>query len=431
LKADAESELDKVDDEFCGSANGFSSGHDYLKQVATGSDCVGEVAGTKSLDITCCTYTETTTTVARTYTNRKHVHQYDDNYNVTGVNMLNASLPIFNLNNAIPYEDTEFKVLVMGQYLSPAALLSVGGKSYESVRTYGNLAGPYDESKTLEQNAQILLDGLPVYNRNPSTSNPRFIKTLIFNLPLDAFATKNWWGADGDTRAGLIPTKTGCVNGLNSDGSSKTPGLNGERYNGALTIQIIKHDTPASALELNNTNTSIPLSERVKYGWRVKVSSVLPKPFETYVLAEYTAFWHHPTGKCYHESGWLKNPSQATAGGDSSFVPTVGADPRDGNFNGGVGSANIIVTTVGNTTTTTITYANGQTYVKVVVTAADGSQTVTETMPDGSTSTYTVGATDDSAPIANTGLGTVKIGFKQPPAAGGDGQREAWRELAR
>ncbi len=52
-------------------------------------------------------------------------------------------------------------------------------------------------------------------------------------------------------RAGLIPTQTGCVNGVNFDGSDQTPGLNGERLNGALTIQIIKPNTPADALELN------------------------------------------------------------------------------------------------------------------------------------------------------------------------------------
>ncbi|TMH04898.1 MAG: hypothetical protein E6H67_09825, partial [Betaproteobacteria bacterium] len=58
-----------------------------------------------------------------------HVHQYDDKYNVTGVNMLNASLPAFNLVNAVPSTVTRFKVLMANQKLSPAVRFKVGGAS--------------------------------------------------------------------------------------------------------------------------------------------------------------------------------------------------------------------------------------------------------------------------------------------------------------
>jgi hypothetical protein len=55
-----------------------------------------------------------------------HVHEYDDKYNVTGVNMMNASTTAMNLNNAIPLTTTRFRILVANQKLSPAVNLNVG-----------------------------------------------------------------------------------------------------------------------------------------------------------------------------------------------------------------------------------------------------------------------------------------------------------------
>ena len=50
----------------------------------------------------------------------------------------------FNLSNALTDVDTQFKVLVMNQYLNPAAMLSVGGTEYERVKTYGGSAHAVD-----------------------------------------------------------------------------------------------------------------------------------------------------------------------------------------------------------------------------------------------------------------------------------------------
>lgn len=333
---------------------------------------------------------------------KKHVHEYDDKYDVTGVNMLNASLADFNLVNAISNASTRFKILVMNQYLNPAATLSVGGQPYENVKTYGNL--------TSQTDAATLLTDLPVHSRAT-------IQTLIFNLPLDAFATKNWWGAGGDERAGLIPTQTGCVNGMTSTGALGDPAPNGERANGALTIQIIKDTTPASALELNHSGGD------VRYGWRVKLAE-----YKNYVLAEYTTFWHHPNKMCYGAAGWVKNPPQDP---DSSTSPVSrapgSADPTDGIFSGGSSILSVVTTTQGNTTTTVTTYANGTTYTNIEEVLANGYKQITQIMPDGTRIVTTVGG-DGSASLG-AALGPPLSPFEEP-ASMAPAQREAWRELA-
>jgi hypothetical protein len=334
--------------------------------------------------------------------NKKHVHEYDDKYDVTGVNMLNASLTDFNLVNAISSSSTPFKILVMNQYLNPAATLSVGGQPYESVKTYRNLASQTD--------ATVLLAGLPVYT-------PATIQTLIYNLPLDAFTTKNWWGAGGDERAGLIPTQTGCVNRMASTGALGDPAPNGERANGALTIQLIKNTTPASALELNHSGGD------VRYGWRVKLAE-----YKNYVLAEYTSFWHHPNGKCYGGAGWIKNPPQDPDSSAKTATRAPGsADPTDGIFAGGSAIASVVTTTVGNTTTTTTTYASGKTYIYKEETLADSSTKITQILPDGTTIVTIIGG--DGSDSLGDAVSPPLSPFEEP-AGTVTGQREAWRELA-
>jgi type IV pilus assembly protein PilY1 len=157
------------------------------------------------------------------YKKMLHVHEYDDKYNVTGVNMLNASNSGLNLSPNVIASATAttpaFKVLVMNQFLNPAAKLSVGGAAEVNVKLYNNLAS--------EANATTLLAGLPTYTRANIT-------TLVFNLPLDAFKSKDWWGTgDGVVRAGLIPNQTGCVDKVTTAGAagdSSNIGPNGERH---------------------------------------------------------------------------------------------------------------------------------------------------------------------------------------------------------
>jgi type IV pilus assembly protein PilY1 len=250
-------------------------------------------------------YSKATTT----YNKVKHVHQYDDAYDVTGVNFLNPSDAAFRLSAAIPLATTGFKVLVANQYLNPASHLSIGGAAAVNVKNYGLLATSTD--------ANALLASLPTYNRNT-------IGSLKWSLPTDAFTSKNWWG-DGVVRSGLIPTQTGCVNTITNSSTGATGSLvgpNGERFNGALTITIIGSSTPASALELANA------SGGAKYGWRVKASAF------SNVLAEYTMFWHHANNAptvCYGQSGWLLNAPLDPSPGSKTSVPATGAtDPTGG-----------------------------------------------------------------------------------------------------
>ncbi|MCP4047166.1 MAG: hypothetical protein GY732_14405, partial [Gammaproteobacteria bacterium] len=222
---DVAKDLDK-ESKLCKDHADISDGYTYLSDYTTGSVCKDnkDLKKVENWQTITCNKVEERTVTSADYLNKKHVHEYDDKYDVTGVNMLNASLADFNLINAIPDSAVEFKILVMNQYLNPAVKLSVGGANYENVQTYGNLAS--------EINAETLISSLPTYTR----AN---IGTFIYNLPLDAFASKDWWGTGGAIRAGLIPTQTGCVNKVNKDGSmvnSDSKGMSGpqgERFNGS------------------------------------------------------------------------------------------------------------------------------------------------------------------------------------------------------
>ena len=337
----------------------------------------------------------------------QHFHQYDDKFNVTGVNMLNASSTTLNLSNAITSTATTFKVLVQNQYLSPAVALLVGTNPYQSVKVYNNLA-----SETVAAN---VIANAPVYTRANITN-------LTFNMPTDAFLPKDWWG-NGDVRVGLHPTVTGCVKSSNFGetlfnpvippaNGTDGPGVNGTttgvRHNGALTIQLIRADTPASAIELN-------VAGRPEYGWRVKNAN-----FEAYVVAEYTVFWHHPNGKCYGAAGWVKAPPQQASSRQGGQTPAPGSDdPKIGSFS--VTSATISITTTvsGNVTTTKTAYANKTTKTVTKTVNNDGTVTIVTQNPDGTSTTVT---------FANA----------KGPVAGGDEKgtqaktgRISWSELLR
>lgn len=304
-----------------------------------------------------------------TFVNIKHIHEYDDKFDVTGVNFLNASDTTYNLSNRIANSSTAFKVLVVNQYLNPASTLSVGGGGYVSVKDYGGLA--------TAASATAALAGLPSYTRGTTTP----IGTLAWKLPLDAFKSKDWWGDGQPTRAGLIPTQTGCVKKVNADGGDPRPGPNGERHNGALTVQIIKGDMPASALELNWATGG------AKYGWRVKQSV-----FTTWVLAEYTMFWHHSNGKCYGDAGWVANAPEDV--GSSSVTRSTraagSADPTDGAFvaaPAGVTVTGTTTTVSGNVTTIVVTYSDSKTETTVITVNSNGTESVSMTDRAGTNST--------------------------------------------
>ncbi len=319
---------------------------------------------------------------------KAHVHEYDDKYDVTGVNMLNASDPQFNLSNAIPGWGTQFKILVHNQYLSPAVTLSVGGATHTSVKLYNNLAK--------ETVAADVIANAPTYSR----SSAGF--TLEFKMPRNAFVAQDWWTLAGGTgfaagtqRVGLHPTQTKCVKDANGSdtflfnavtppaNSSSGPGVNGfgARHNGALTIQVIKANTTASQIEMN-------VAGRPEYGWRVNAAS-----FANQVLAEYTVFWHHPNKLCYGDSGWTSRPPQDLDDGGKSEPRTPGSDDPVGTDHSGTTVVSINTVVNGNTTITTIGFSDGTT------------QTTTTTRTG-----TTVSTTRTNTDGANTTSGTVSPG---------------------
>ena len=313
-----------------------------------------------------------------------HVHQYDDKYNVTGVNMLNASLPAFNLPNAIISTATRFKILMANQKLSPAVQIKVGGAGAAYVPVY-NFQTPTatPPPPALSSVNNTFVNSLPTYDRTS-------LLALVVNMPLDAFVEKDWSGT-GDSRVGLVPTQTGCVHSGTGGFTDNTAyGPYGNLWmNGALTIQIIKDTTPDSAIRLEST------SGDPSFGYRLKSDTVS----QAYQLAEYTIFWHHPNGKCYGAAGWGTTAAIAypdKAGSATSVAKAPGSsDPTDGSFTGG-GSGTGTGTGGGggsgsgsNSTTTTITLDDGTTVVETITHNADGTITVTMCSTSGCT-TFTL-----------------------------------------
>jgi hypothetical protein len=370
-----------------------------------------------------------------------HIHQYDDKYDRTGVNMLNPSATTHKLSNAITSTVTKYKVLVHNQYLNPAVKLHIGDATYEPSVDKG-----YVSVKNFETSATLSVAALPTYNgtsNSTGTTGTGFqpIGSLVFNMPTDALSAKDWWG-NGDVRSGLHAITPGCggrdgsttdgnmyqpvippVNGVDGPGikgwSASTVSLNstGARHGGALTVQLIKDTTPDSAIEQN-------VAGRPEYGWRVKSGD-----FATYVLVEYTAFWHHPTNGCYGDPGWTKAPG-ADNGASTPISPATGStDPKLGDLSGSSGGTVTSVTRVvaGNVTTTTITYSTGKTATITRTANADG--TITIVTRDADCVAAGAGCTGVTE-IIQPAIGTILIGGDERGTRARTG-RVSWHELIR
>lgn len=360
-----------------------------------------------------------------TCSSQKHVHQYDDKFDVTGVNFLNPSDASQKLSIAIPNNATQFKVLVQNQYLNPAVQLHINNPSY-----LFNVNAGYISIKDYVTSATLNLAALPTYVLNPASTS--YVGSLAINLPVDALTAKNWWG-NGDVRVGLHPTVTKCVkqsvgttdgnmytpivpptNGIDGPGvpgysATTTPATaTGARHNGALVVQIIAATTPNSAIEQN-------VNGRPEYGWRVKASE-----FANYVIAEYTTFWHHPNGLCYGDVGWTKAPGPDAGSSIGSAKAAGSTDPKIGDLGAGAGAVVSTVTTVvGNVTTTVITFANTLTAtITRTANIADGSVTIVSVDTQLNTTTEIV---------ANT-AGSVRSGGDERGLQARTG-RISWREL--
>ncbi|NOT65751.1 MAG: hypothetical protein HOP06_06980 [Methylotenera sp.] len=417
------------------SATGLASGN-YSKTAITGG-VDATVISTNSG--TSCTRTE-------------HVHEYDDLYDKTGLNMLNASDNKYNLSNAISSTATNFKVLLMNQYLSPAVSLHVGNNTYSPASAAGYVLGKnYQTAPNL--NTTTNWAAVPSYNMST-------VGSLALNMPVDAFTVKDWWG-NGDLRVGLHPDSPQCVyedSGVGADMYNPvTPPANltngpgtlgtttGARHNGALTVQIIKDTTPASSIEEN-------VSGRPEYGYRVKHAD-----FFKYVLVEYNIYWHHPRRICYDDSthnwyngvsggnglasaasgawnptaslmvgtGWTKNPPEDTSALTTLETPVTGStDPKLGSLGSTGTIASSVTTVAGNVTTKVDTYIDGAVITTTRTNNSDGTVTINKKVvaADGTETTTT-------ETIANAS-GNVKTGGDEKGLQARTG-RISWHELIR
>ena len=313
----------------------------------------------------------------------QHTHEYDDKYDVTGVDMLNPSQVDFKLTSG-RVGTKSFKILVANQAYSPAAKISIGGNNYVDVYGY-------------QSSADLKVASIPAYTFST-------VSTLKFNLPLDAFKSKDW--GTGIVRAGLQPTQTGCVKGTGTNGTS------GEWRNGALTIQIVNSTVVDSDVQLN-------VAGRPELGYRLKSPSTSTK-----LIAEYTVFWHHPNGKCM-ETGWTMSPPEDTsAPSKKTATPAAGStDPKDGIFV--VGGASGSGSPSPGTVTSSVTNLDGSvtTTTSVTVTNTDGTKTTTTTITTTGTTSgiETGGVVNTSGDINADGTDTRA----QTSAVG----RINWREL--
>jgi hypothetical protein len=178
------------------------------------------------------------------------------------------------------------------------------------------------------------------------------------------------------------------------------------RHNGALTIQIVKADTPDSLFELNVAGSP-------EYGWRIKSAN-----YSAQVHAEYTMFWHK--GSCYGDSGWIKTLTTDPPAFTVPPATTPNKDPKIGSFSTGpqlgtTTSTDPITGTV--TTIVTVLNSNGSYTTTTTITTRGGGST---------TSTATTSSVDIGGSVISSGV--IGRGVTTPSDAL---SRVNWRELRR
>ena len=267
-----------------------------------------------------------------------HTHEYDDKYNVVGVNMLNPSQVDYNLSRAITSPTgTSFKILVANAKWSPAAGLKAGttisGAAWKlAVSPEGFL------SETPGGAAKV-------FTRATLTD-------FVYALPPDGFSNADW--GTGIVRAGLIPTQTGCVR----DNKKPTQAW----MDGALTIQVVDASAGAADVQANAPADA--------GGYRLKDTSTA----RAKLLAQYTTFWHHGNGFCKTDAGWDPSPAVDAGASGKSSTPAPGSDDPKGTFYWGVFGTGVGTGVSGGTTEYTY---NGT---KVVVSRIFDGNGVTQTM---------------------------------------------------
>ncbi len=266
----------------------------------------------------------------------QHTHEYDDKYNVVGVNMLNPSDPEFLLSNAIPSTSTpSFKILVSNTLWSPAATLVIGDK----------ISG---QGWKLPVSPEGFLSETPGGAAKVFTRDLSSLSKFIYVLPLTAFGAQDW--GTGQVRAGLIPTTTGCIQ------SNANPAA--AWMDGAFTIQVV--DASATGAHAQANTSSLYQASDPPGGYRLK-DNVASRGK---LLAQYSTFWH--AGKCRTQAGWSMAPPIDSSSDGSGSSPAGTDDPKGqyaSGVTGGPGSQ-------GGPTTVKQYYNNNGTTVEVTVTTS-------------------------------------------------------------
>lgn len=272
--------------------------------------------------------------VVADYAHKLHDHEYDKKWNVNGVNLLNpsgkATKPAHWLGESVN-ATTPYKVLVFNQAWNRSVEVQIGSSAWISTKDYQtqNLATVVAGLQTYTGNTELIVTKtLPLPGTVATTLGTGNIIGLQLRMPYNAFAINDWWG-DGVSINGLIPLDSSCVKGnavpAGNGYSLKTAvagatnvgtdnewnayiGPNGERHDGALTIQVIRADTPAASIVLNvAADVTMPngvVVPKEKFGYRVRNTDI-----NKYVMHEESVFWHHDTAPCM--SG--KAPGSTTA----------------------------------------------------------------------------------------------------------------------
>jgi type IV pilus assembly protein PilY1 len=273
----------------------------------------------------------------------EHTHEYDDKWNVVGVNMLNASETRYNLSKAITSTTTpSFKILVANTRWSPAAALKVGD----------SISGLAWKLPVSPEGFLAETEGGPAKVFTRAT-----LSNFIYVLPVNAFTNRDW--GTGEIRSGLIPTQTGC---MQANANPSTAWMDG-----AFTVQVVNATAAASDVQ-----ASLPAGSG---GYRLKDNDTA----RAKLLAQYTSFWHHPNKLCKTQAGWTMVPPPDTSAPGTAGTPAAGSDDPKGNFASGV-----IGDTGGGTGTgggTTATYYLG---IEVVVNQTFDSSGIRQTLTDKS-----------------------------------------------
>lgn len=261
--------------------------------------------------------------VAVDFAHKKHDHEYDKKWNVNGVNLLNpsgkASPPAHWMGEAVN-STISYKVLVFNQAWNRSVEVKIGPGEWISTKDYQTQAraSVLANLQTYTGNSETVTTTTTPSPPNTAvtTLGTGTITALKLRMPYNAFAINDWWG-DGVRINGLIPLDSSCVKGNavpagngfslktvaaptlhNGTNNERNPyiGPNGERHDGALTIQIIRADTPDASIVLNvATDVTIEgvLVPKEHFGYRVQNTDI-----NKYVMYEESVFWHHDVSPC-------------------------------------------------------------------------------------------------------------------------------------